>query len=238
MRDDITAVVLAGGLGTRLRSEVADRPKVLAEVAGQPFIERIFQQLETFGITKVVLCVGYMAEKIEDLYGTSYGALSISYSHERSLLGTAGAVRFALKSVETKYALVLNGDSFCSFDLDSFEDFVTERDADAAVLLTKVDDTARYGSVVVDGSGKIVSFIEKSGAAGMGLVNAGVYLLKRSIIAEIPVGRVLSIEKDIFPSWVGRRFYGFAANSQLFIDIGTPQSFHTAQTLFSPGVVK
>jgi D-glycero-alpha-D-manno-heptose 1-phosphate guanylyltransferase len=238
MRDDITAVVLAGGLGTRLRSEVADRPKVLAEVAGQPFIERIFAQLEDFGVTKVVLCVGYMADKIEELYGTSYGSLSISYSHENTLLGTAGAVRFALKSVHTAYALVLNGDSFCSFDLNAFEDYVAERNAHAAVLLTQVDDTGRYGSVVVNELGAITSFIEKSGAAGAGLINAGVYLIKRSVIAEIPVGRVLSLEKDIFPSWIGRGFYGFAASSRLFIDIGTPQSFHTAQTIFLPEVAK
>jgi NDP-sugar pyrophosphorylase family protein len=238
MRDDITAVILAGGLGTRLRSEVADRPKVLAEVAGQPFIERIFQQLEGFGITKVVLCVGYMADKIEELYGSSYGSLSLSYSHENTLLGTAGAVRFALKAVNTKYVLVLNGDSFCDFELDSFEDSLVERDAEAAVVLTKVDDTARYGSVVIDESGAITSFIEKSGAAGAGLINAGVYLLKRSIVAEIPVGRVLSIEKDVFPSWIGRRFYGFVSDSRVFIDIGTPQSFHTAQTIFTAEVGK
>lgn len=233
MLGEVTAVVLAGGLGTRLRAAVSDRPKVLAEVAGQPFLERIFEQLQGFGIRKVVVCTGYMAEQIELLYPTNFKDLQISYSREHALLGTAGAVRFALEHITNDRALVLNGDSFCDFDYRVFKSFHDAKDADASILLTYVDDCSRYGSVVLDKDGKVESFIEKSGAGGPGFINAGVYLMERPLIREIPVGRVLSLEKDIFPQWMGRKFFGHASNAPVFIDIGTPQSFQHAQSLFS-----
>jgi len=233
MIGEVTAVVLAGGLGTRLRAAVSDRPKVLADVAGQPFLERIFEQLQGFGIRKVVVCTGYMAEQIEHLYPASFKDLSISYSREHSLLGTAGAIRFALEHITTDKALVLNGDSYCDFDYRAFKSFHDGKDADASILLTYVEDCARYGSVVLDQECRVESFVEKSGAGGAGFINAGVYLMERALIKEIPPGRVLSLEKDIFPKWIGRRFFGHASNAPMFIDIGTPQSFQRAQSLFS-----
>jgi NDP-sugar pyrophosphorylase family protein len=174
-----------------------------------------------------------MAEQIEHLYPASYKDLSISYSREHALLGTAGAVRFALEQIKTDRALVLNGDSFCDFDYAAFKSFHEGRDADASILLTYVEDCSRYGSVVLDENAKVESFIEKSGAGGAGLINAGVYMMERGLLKEIPVGRVLSLEKDIFPSWIGRQFFGHACNAPIFIDIGTPQSFQRAQGLFS-----
>ena len=233
MIGEVTAVILAGGLGTRLRAAVSDRPKVLADVAGQPFLERIFEQLQGFGLRKVVVCTGYMAEQIEHLYQDSFKDLSITYSREHALLGTAGAVRFALDQITTDRVLVLNGDSYCDFDYPIFKSFHEAKDADASLLLTYVDDCSRYGSVVIDSEGKIESFIEKSGAGGAGFVNAGVYLMDCSLIKEIPPGRVLSLEKDIFPKWLSKRFFGHASNAPMFIDIGTPQSFQQAQSLFS-----
>jgi D-glycero-alpha-D-manno-heptose 1-phosphate guanylyltransferase len=233
MIGEVTAVILAGGLGTRLRAAVSDRPKVLADVAGQPFLERIFEQLQGFGLRKVVVCTGYMAEQIEHLYQDSFKDLSITYSREHALLGTAGAVRFALEQITTDRALVLNGDSYCDFDYRIFKSFHEAKDAEASLLLTYVDDCSRYGSVVIDEEGKIESFIEKSGAGGAGFVNAGVYLMDRALIKEIPPGRVLSLEKDIFPQWLSKKFYGHASNAPMFIDIGTPQSFQQAQSLFS-----
>lgn len=233
MIGEVTAVILAGGLGTRLRAAVSDRPKVLADVAGQPFLERIFEQLRGFGVRKVVVCTGYMAEQIEHLYQASFKDLSITYSREHSLLGTAGAVRFALEHITTDRALVLNGDSYCDFNYATFKSFHDAKDAEASLLLTYVEDCSRYGSVVIDENGKVGSFIEKSGASGAGFINAGVYLMERSLIKEIPPGRILSLEKDIFPQWIGRKFYGHATNTPMFIDIGTPQSFEQAQSLFS-----
>ena len=229
----ITAVILAGGLGTRLRSEISDRPKALATVAGQPFLEHIFEQLSSFGISQVVLCIGYMAEQIESLYGTQYKNLSLSYSRETVLLGTGGAVRFALPLVSTPLALILNGDSFCEFDLQALEHFHHERNAQVSMVLTHADDCSRFGSVVTQEDGKVTSFIEKSGAGGPGCINAGAYLVNRQLLAQIPPGRILSLEKDIFPSWINQGFFGFRSDTSLFIDIGTPQSFRSAQFLFA-----
>jgi D-glycero-alpha-D-manno-heptose 1-phosphate guanylyltransferase len=229
----VTAVILAGGLGTRLRSEISDRPKALATVAGQPFLEHIFDQLSSFGITQVVLCTGYMAEQIESLYGTQYKGLSLSYSRETVLLGTGGAVRFALPLIATPLALILNGDSFCEFDLGALEHFHHEHSAQASMVLTHVDDCSRFGSVVINEVGKITSFIEKSAAGGPGYVNAGIYLVERSLLTQVPPGRILSLEKDIFPTWTSQEFFGFRSDTSLFIDIGTPQSFRCAQSLFS-----
>jgi D-glycero-alpha-D-manno-heptose 1-phosphate guanylyltransferase len=229
----ITAVILAGGLGTRLRSEISDRPKALATVAGQPFLEHIFDQLSAFGITQVVLCTGYMAEQIESLYGTQYKGLSLSYSRETVLLGTGGAVRFALPLVSTPLALILNGDSFCEFDLSALTHFHREHHAQVSMVLTHVDDCSRFGSVVTQEDGKVTSFIEKSAAGGPGSINAGVYLVARELLAEIPPGRILSLEKDIFPNWIDQGFFGFCSDTSLFIDIGTPQSFRSAQSLFA-----
>lgn len=233
MIGEVTAVILAGGLGTRLRAAVSDRPKVLADVAGQPFLERIFEQLRGFGLRKVVVCTGYMAEQIELLYQDSFKDLSITYSREHALLGTAGALRFALDQITTDRALVLNGDSYCEFDYPAFKSFHEAKDSEASLLLTYVEDCSRYGSVVIDEVGRIESFVEKSGAGGAGFVNAGVYLMERALIKEIAPGRVLSLEKDIFPQWLGRKFFGHASNAPVFIDIGTPQSFQRAQSMFS-----
>lgn len=229
----ITAVILAGGLGTRLRSEIADRPKALATVAGQPFLEHIFDQLSSFGISQIVLCTGYMAEQIESLYGTTYKGLSLSYSRETVLLGTGGAVRFALPLIATPLALILNGDSFCEFDLHALENFHQQHRAQASMVLTHVDDCSRFGSVVTQEDGRVTSFIEKSAAGGPGCINAGVYLVNRDLLTQIPPGRILSLEKDIFPNWIGHGFFGFRCDTSLFIDIGTPQSFRCAQSLFS-----
>jgi NDP-sugar pyrophosphorylase family protein len=129
--------------------------------------------------------------------------------------------------------LVLNGDSYCDFNYRDFKSFHNANDADASLLLTYVEDCSRYGSVVLSEEGRVESFIEKSGAGGAGFINAGVYLMDRTLIKEIPAGRFLSLEKDIFPQWIGRRFFGHASNTPMFIDIGTPQSFHHAQSLFS-----
>lgn len=233
MLSEVTAVILAGGLGTRLRAAVSDRPKVLADVAGQPFLERIFEQLSGFGIRKVVVCTGYMADQIEQLYPASYKDLTISYSREHALLGTAGAVRFALEHITTDRAIVVNGDSYCDFEYPAFKSFHEAKNADASILLTYVDDCSRYGSVALDENGKVESFIEKSRAGGAGFINAGIYMMERSLINEIPPGRILSLEKDIFPHWIGRSFFGYASNAPMFIDIGTPQSFQHAQALFS-----
>jgi NDP-sugar pyrophosphorylase family protein len=229
----ITAVVLAGGLGTRLRSVVADKPKVLAEVSGKPFLEYVLDQIVPTGITQVVLCIGHLAEQIQAHFGTSYRGLSIKYSHERSLLGTAGALRYALEHVSTENLLVMNGDSYAEFSFDAFASFHFSKHADASILLTQVNDARRYGQVTLCDDNAISTFEEKGLGQENGWINAGIYLIHRNLIQALPLGHSLSLEREVFPTWLGKSFFGFQAKDAVFIDIGTPQSFAAAQGLFN-----
>jgi len=231
---EITAAILAGGLGTRLRPAVFDRPKVLAQVNGRPFLAYLLDQLADQGIRKVAMCTGYLGQQVEEAFGDMYRAISLCYSQEPSPLGTAGALRLALPLFPSPTVLVLNGDSYCQWNLKAFWTVHRLKESKATLLVAEVTDTSRFGRVEIEPSGKISDFLEKREARGPGWINAGVYLLSRSSIEEIPSGQVLSLEKDIFPTWVPRGIYGYR-NSGPFLDIGTPESYHEAQKFFSCG---
>ncbi|MCK4997939.1 MAG: nucleotidyltransferase family protein [Anaerohalosphaera sp.] len=228
---DITAVILVGGLGTRLRSVVSDRPKVLAEVCGRAFLSYLLDQIETAGIRRAVLCSGYMADMIKDTFGTSYGRLELCYSIEATPLGTGGALRFAEPFLGSDAVLVLNGDSYIDVDLNKFIDWYFEKKMQVGLLLTKVDDTSRYGRVCIDQQGHIVDFKEKGELAEPGLINAGIYLIERPIIDLIPENKTFSLEKELFASIDSTKIFGFYTEGK-FIDIGTPQSYASAEHFF------
>ena len=170
MRDlsQITVAILAGGPGTRLRSVVADRPKVLAEIRGRPFLAYLLDQLVSTGLKYVVLCTGYLGEQIQWCFGDSYKEMRLVYSQEPSPLGTAGALRLAMPLFKSDPVIVMNGDSFCKVDLRVCILWHSERHADATLLLTKVPDTGRYGRVDVDHTGLVQSFREKGNERGPG----------------------------------------------------------------------
>lgn len=228
---DIVAIVLAGGLGTRLRSVVADRPKVLAEVRGRPYLAYLLDQIAATGIKIVVLCTGYMGEQVQDIFSNTYKSLRLVYSQESSPLGTAGALRFALPLLESDTVLVMNGDSFCETNFEAFWTWHCAWDADATLRLTKVADARRYGRVQVDVSGRVLRFDEKSDTSGPGWINAGIYLLKRRLLETLPVNKVISLEREIFPAWIGRGLYGYRSEGR-FLDIGTPESYVIAEQFF------
>jgi histidinol-phosphate phosphatase family protein len=229
--------VLAGGLGTRLRPVVANRPKVLAEVDGQPFITRLLDELANAGICRAVLCTGYLAEQVHAAVGESYRGLDISYSRETEPLGTAGALRLALRHFNSDPVLVMNGDSFCSVDLKRFLEWHLEHKAAGTLLLTHVTCAERFGAVKVDQSGAVLEFSEKQAGNSAGWINAGVYLLSERFLSSIPQGRKLSLEYDVFPQWVGRGLYGWRTAGR-FIDIGTPEDFYRAGDFFGFGEKK
>jgi D-glycero-alpha-D-manno-heptose 1-phosphate guanylyltransferase len=227
----ITAAILAGGMGTRLRPMVADRPKVLAEVGGRPFIFYLLDQLAAVRVRQVVLCTGYLAQQVVDTVGETYGPLNLLYSQEPSPLGTGGALRFALPMLESETVLVLNGDSFCEANLRAFCLIHRLRGAKVTLLLAEVTDTGRFGWVELDGEGRITGFREKGKATGGGWVNGGVYLINRSFLESIPLQEIVSLEQDLFPAWIGRGLYGFRSQGR-FIDIGIPESLLEAKTFF------
>jgi D-glycero-alpha-D-manno-heptose 1-phosphate guanylyltransferase len=225
----MTAVILAGGLGTRLRQVVADRPKVLAEVQGRPMLAYLLQRLVSSGVSYVVLCTGHMGDQVQATFGESYRGLRLAYSQESSPLGTAGALRLALPLFESDSVLVMNGDSLCDVNLSSLCARHRALKAEGTIVLTELPDTSRYGAVRVDGEGFVASFDEKVGSSGPGWINAGIYLLNRSLIESIPADYPCSLERQMFPIWIQRGLYGYKFKGR-FLDIGTPESYALAES--------
>jgi NDP-sugar pyrophosphorylase family protein len=224
------AIILVGGLGTRLRAIVSDRPKPMALVCGKPFLEHQITHLARHGITEVVLCAGHMADMIRAHFGEgSWQGIRIHYSVEASLLGTGGAVRNARDLIHDRF-LLLNGDSFIDVDVRDFRAAHERAIAATPNLLgticaREIDDSASFGRLDVAADGRLIAFREK-GVGGPGLVNAGLYMLEPSILALIPDGRPVSLEREVFPSALemGRPLHVYPSDAY-FMDIGTPQGY-------------
>lgn len=227
---DLTVAVLCGGLGTRLRSVVADRPKVLAEIRGAPFLTYLLDQLAAFGCRSVVLCTGYLGELISQAFGSSYGPLRLDYSQEPEPLGTGGALRSAMTRFDSDPVLVMNGDSYCGIDLSAYWEWHCLRPATASMALVRVANSDRYGLVRFDGAARIVEFAEKQ-SGGEAWINAGIYFLSQQVLRSIPEDSCVSLERDIFPRWVGRGLFGYSSPGP-FLDIGTPGDFAAAESFF------
>ncbi|OAI55815.1 hypothetical protein AYO49_01060 [Verrucomicrobiaceae bacterium SCGC AG-212-N21] len=225
----MVGVILAGGLGTRLRSVVTDRPKVLAEVRDRAFIEYLLDQLENAGVRSVVLCTGYKGEQVEQHLGAKYGDLELHYSREQTPLGTGGALRLALPLLASETVLVLNGDSLCDVSLDEFAGWQMQNHARAAMTLTWEEDPRRYGRVDVDETGRIVHFHEKSVAITPGWINAGVYLLQRDLIASIAPDTTVGLEREVFPTLIGNGLWGYCSRATMW-DIGIPDAYELANS--------
>ncbi len=228
----ITAVILAGGKGTRLQSVLQGGQKVVAPVAGKPFLAHLLAQLEASGVRKCVLCVGFQAQEVRESLGDSFGQIGLTYATEDQPLGTAGALRNALPHIDSDVALVLNGDSHCPCDFAALLAARESHDAAGAILLTHVEDASPYGAVETNDAGHIIAFHEK-GQSGPGWVNAGIYALKRDFIQSIPENETVSIETRTFPGAVrkGLCIIGYQTNESL-LDIGVPERYAEAGARF------
>ena len=224
------AIILAGGLGTRLRSAVPDLPKALAPVAGRPFLSYVLQFLEGAGVRRVVLAVGYRSEAIQSTFGGRYGDLQLVYSIEDEPLGTGGALMRALTHIRDRYALVLNGDTFLQIDYQGMARVLEEvPDGRMAVALRRVEDATRYGVALVS-EGRIVGFASR-GKSGGGLINAGSYVVHRQLFEDYPMPVKFSLEQDFLQGRVGElRPVAFECEGA-FIDIGIPEAFEQAGAL-------
>lgn len=231
-REKMTAVILAGGRGTRLKPVVPDGPKVLAPVGGRPFLTYVLDELAAGGFSRVVLCTGTEGDRVRALLGETYQGLTLAYAQEREPLGTAGALFRALPQLSCEPVLVLNGDSFCLLDWESFCGWHQSCRARGTLALARVEDARRYGRVNMDGDGQITRFAEKSCAAGPGWVSAGVYLLSRALLHSIPPEKPVSLEEEIFPGWVEKGLYGYCTLGP-FLDIGTPDGYRAAREFFA-----
>lgn len=227
-------MVLAGGLGTRLRPVVSDRPKAIAPVLGRPFLCYLLEQLAAAGLRRVVLCTGYLGDEVRAALGDRYGPLSLVYSQEPFELNTGGAIRRASPLLESDPALIVNGDSWCDLDPLTFLSWHRARGAAGSIWLTgseKAGREARYGLVETDEQGRVRSFEEK-GARPSGSMNAGAYLLSRRLLAEIPADRAVPLEREVFPRWIGRGLYGYRGGGR-FLDIGTPEGYRQAPSFIA-----
>jgi NDP-sugar pyrophosphorylase family protein len=228
-----TAVILAGGLGTRLRSVVSDRPKVLAPVRGRPFLAHLLDRLDAARVWDVVLATGYQAGQIRAAFGGRYRGLRLHYSEEPQPLGTGGALARALPLATSDPVLVLNGDSLCHFDLEDVCRTHEETEAAGTLVVTKVPDAGRYGSVQVGTDRRIIRFAEKDGSGRAGLVNAGIYLLSQRLLASIPCGVTVSLERELLPAWIDVGLVAHVTAAAL-LDIGTPDAYAAAQEVLAP----
>ena len=159
----VTAAILAGGLGTRLRPAVADRPKVLAPVAGRPFVTHLLDFLAAAGLRRVVLLTGFRGEQVRRALGERHGSMALAYCKEPSPLGTGGAMRAALDQLTAETILLLNGDSYCGVDLAAFAACHRRRARRRALALARMDDASRYGRVATAPDGRVTAFAEKGG---------------------------------------------------------------------------
>ena len=232
----IEAIVLVGGFGTRLRPVVDDRPKPLATVAGRPFLEWVLLDLARQGVRTVVLAAGYGAEQVRAAIGDGarYG-VEVRYSVEEQPLGTGGAVRLALDHTSAADVLVVNGDSYCDYDLPVLWEKHRSAGARITLWVTDTDDPARFGSVEVAAGGEVAAIREKDSAASSRTINAGVYLFQRAVLAELRPSQRVALETEVFPRWVGRGLYAVRGRSPL-IDIGTPESYASATEALGPAL--
>ena len=246
------AILLCGGMGTRLRSVVADRPKPMADICGKPFLQYLLEMLRDKGITEVIFALGYMGEMIEEYFqdGSAFG-LKIAYSYEEEPLGTGGAIRNALLKILEEEVLVLNADTYFPMDYQGLLRFHQENDGDFSLATRAIEDISRYGAVRRDPAGRILAWNEKLGDGGQqpgegskqpiegnaqqaasaspkslsGEINGGIYVMKKSLIAEIPEGKQ-SLEQDCIPKWLseGKRIFGLPFHGY-FMDIGIPKDY-------------
>ena len=225
------AILLCGGLGTRLSSVVSDRPKPMADIAGKPFLHYLVKMLSKSGVKHLIFALGYMGEQIEAYFqsGEEYG-LSISYSYEDSPLGTGGAIRNALSKVSGENVLVLNADTYFHTDYESLLREQLKNKAAMTIASRKIEDISRYGAILKDESGRILRWNEKMSpdqaeASCPGEINGGIYVMQKSLIEKIPEGKQ-SLENDCIPAWLEDGLYLQAIPSDgYFMDIGVPEDY-------------
>jgi D-glycero-alpha-D-manno-heptose 1-phosphate guanylyltransferase len=222
------AIILAGGLGTRLRSVVADLPKCMAPVAGNPFLYYVIKYLQRSGIDKFVFSVGYKNESILTYIEKEFPGIDYKFSIEKEPLGTGGAIKFALEKATGENILVCNGDTLFKINIAELNNLHLKNNADCTLSLKPMHNFDRYGVVELNNEGLIISFKEKQFYTS-GLINGGVYALNGKAFLKEDLPEKFSFEKDYLEKFVGNKnMYGLIQN-EYFIDIGIPEDYERAQ---------
>lgn len=226
------AIVLAGGMGTRLRAVVSDVPKPMAPVNGRPFLAYVLDDLVAQGIERVILAVGYKREVILEYFGIEYNGMELLYSVEEEPLGTGGAIKQAFDLVVGETAFVLNGDTYFKVNFADLDAFHADKNADMTLALKPMNDFDRYGTVVINEEDKILGFEEKKHREE-GLINGGVYLFGKDIWVGPELAEKFSFETEILEGlYTTRTFCGMVSDTY-FIDIGIPTDYERSQHDFA-----
>jgi D-glycero-alpha-D-manno-heptose 1-phosphate guanylyltransferase len=229
----VKAIVLCGGLGTRLGALTQDTPKPLIEVAGRPFLQHVLEQLRSAPIDGFVLAVSFHWEKVRALIGEHWQGLPVQYSVESTPLGTGGAIRQAMRQGLLPEALVANGDTLIRCDAAALVEFAGRRDADVSMALKEMPDCSRFGRVLTEADGRVTGFAEK-GLGGPGHINAGVYWLKSAVLEpEAEVG--FSFEQAVLARrHRDLRIFGLPTPGY-FVDMGIPEDLARARSDLAGG---
>lgn len=221
----VDVAVLAGGLGTRIRAVLGDVPKVLAPIGGRPFLDLLLDWLKERGATRVVLCLGHLADRVEaHLRDHPPAGVEVICVVEPAPMGTAGAVRFARPHLTSDPVFVLNGDTFVDADMTALTDAYRRGGTGLALLAAAVPSVARFGSLEVDAAGFVRRFAEKDESADRpGLISAGMYLFSRERLDALAAADGASLERD-FLQTAPPGGIAAAVFAGRFIDIGTPDS--------------
>lgn len=222
-------LILAGGFGTRLRSEVPDLPKPLAPVAGRPFLTYLLDRYAAAGMRRTILATGYLGDIVEQTIGTHWSGMEVVYSREETPLGTGGAIAAAARLAKGEGLHVCNGDTYLEYSPSALE--AAAREGGMSIALARVDDVSRYGAVDVE-QGRVLRFHEKR-PGGAGLINAGSYFLSAQVLASLPAEVAFSFEKQVLEPAVADGRVGALVDTAEFIDIGVPEDFRRAQCEFA-----
>ncbi|MDB4088208.1 HAD-IIIA family hydrolase [Flavobacteriales bacterium] len=225
------AIILAGGLGTRLRSEVSEYPKSMAPINGIPFLKYQLNHLAKFEFKTVIIAAGYLSDIIIDYFGDSYLEMNLIYSIEKEPLGTGGAIIQALEKTKTEEILILNGDTMFQIELNEFYKSHKETNADFSMALKPLTDFERYGVVTLNDNNRVIGFEEKQ-YQKQGVINGGVYILNKSSLDSYSFPNKFSFEKEFLElKYTELNFNGFKSDDY-FLDIGIPSDFIKAQKDF------
>ena len=227
----IEAIILAGGLGTRLRTSVSDVPKCMAPVAGKPFLQYVINYLLQQGVSEFVFSLGYMNEIIEHFLIANYPNLQYRLSIETEPLGTGGAIQLACKETKQQQVLIVNGDTFFAIDVQKVYLFHLQKNAACTLSLKAMQQFDRYGVVETNDESMVLSFKEKQFYPN-GLINGGVYMLDKESLLSKLLPEKFSFEKDYLEQFVATENFAALEQDAYFIDIGIPQDFEQAQLDF------
>ncbi|MBI2596256.1 NTP transferase domain-containing protein [Candidatus Daviesbacteria bacterium] len=223
----IDAVILCGGLGTRIKSVAGNKPKALLEIGNRTMLDLIINGLTKAGLQRIILSVGYLKDQIKKYPFNLPKYVTVEFSEEDYPLGTGGALKKAEFLLKSQNFLVLNGDSICRIDLNNFLEFHLTRRALLSIALSHSEKLSEGGHVIISRSKRIKSFNEKPHIDSGGFINAGAYFMNRDIFLKMPSKNVFSLEKDFFSNIIRQNCYGFVVKSKV-IDIGTPKRYARA----------